>query len=249
MTSATTSVTHGEHHEHPAGIMRWLTTTNHKDLGTLYLTFALVMFLVGGVMILLVRTELLLPGLQVLDPNLYNQLVTLHGLVMVFGAIMPAATGLNNYLIPLMIGAPDMALPRVNNWGFWILPPAAVMLLLPFFLAFFGVGDGAAAGGWTLHNSPLSLQAGIGMDFTILAIHLLGISSVSGAINVIVTALNMRAPGMPLMKMPLFVWSWLVTAVLIVMVLPVLSAVVTMLLTDRHFGTHFFDAGGGGDPV
>ena len=249
MTSATTSVTHGEHHEHPAGIMRWLTTTNHKDLGTLYLTFALVMFLVGGVMILLVRAELLLPGLQVLDPNLYNQLVTLHGLVMVFGAIMPAATGLNNYLIPLMIGAPDMALPRVNNWGFWILPPAAVMLLLPFFLAFFGVGDGAAAGGWTLHNSPLSLQAGIGMDFTILAIHLLGISSVSGAINVIVTALNMRAPGMPLMKMPLFVWSWLVTAVLIVMVLPVLSAVVTMLLTDRHFGTHFFIAAGGGDPI
>jgi len=165
MTSATTSVTHGEHHEHPAGIMRWLTTTNHKDLGTLYLTFALVMFLVGGVMILLVRAELLLPGLQVLDPNLYNQLVTLHGLVMVFGAIMPAATGLNNYLIPLMIGAPDMALPRVNNWGFWILPPAAVMLLLPFFLAFFGVGDGAAAGGWTLHNSPLSEYACLGFEY------------------------------------------------------------------------------------
>src|SRR3990170_1283282 len=220
MTSATTSVSHDTQHGHPTGLWRWLTTTNHKDLGTLYLTFALVMFLVGGVMILLVRAELLLPGLQVLDPNLYNQLVTLHGLVMVFGAIMPAATGLNNYLIPLMIGAPDMALPRVNNWGFWIL-----------------------------HNSPLSLQAGIGMDFTILAIHLLGISSVSGAINVIVTALNMRAPGMPLMKMPLFVWSWLVTAVLIVMVLPVLSAVVTMLLTDRHFGTHFFIAAGGGDPI
>src|SRR3990170_6781402 len=151
MTSATTSVTHGEHHEHPAGFMRWLTTTNHKDLGTLYLTFALVMFLVGGVMILLVRAELLLPGLQVLDPNLYNQLVTMHGLVMVFGAIMPAATGLNNYLIPLMIGAPDMALPRVNNWGFWILPFAAILLLIPFFLQFSGIGSGASGLGWVMH--------------------------------------------------------------------------------------------------
>src|SRR4030067_1942245 len=147
MAAATNAVSHDTQHGHPTGLGRWRTATNHRALGPLFLTFALVMFLVGAVMFLLVRAELLLPGLQVLDPNLYNQLVTLHGLVMVFGAIMPAATGLNNYLIPLMIGAPDMALPRVNNWGFWILPPAAGMLLVPFFLSFFGVGDGAAGGG------------------------------------------------------------------------------------------------------
>ncbi len=248
-TTTTTTALHEEHRDHPPGFKRWLTTTNHKDLGTLYMTFALIMFFVGGSMIMLVRAELLYPGLQLLKPELYNQLVTLHALVMVFAVIMPAATGLNNYLIPLMIGAPDMALPRVNNWGFWILPPAAILLVLPLFLAFFGVGDGAAAGGWAMHNTPLSLQAGIGMDFTILVIHLLGISSVSGAINVIVTIFNMRAPGMTLMKMPLFVWAWLVTAILVVMVMPVLSAVVTMLLTDRHFSTHFFIASGGGDPI
>lgn len=249
VTTATASHEHGEHHGHPTGIMRWLKTTNHKDIGLMYMVFATAMFFVGGLLILLVRTELLMPGLQFLNPSIYNQLVTLHGLIMVFAFIMPLTTGFNNYLIPMMIGASDMALPRLNNWGFWILPPAAILLLTPFFMQFFGVGDGAASNAWTMDNVALDLQSGIGMDFTILVVHLLGISSITGAINVIVTIFNMRAPGMTLWKMPLFCWAWLVTSFMLLAVIPVLSAVVTMLLTDRHFGTHFFIASGGGDPL
>ena len=249
MTEAITAVTHDQHEHPPADIMRWLTTTNHKDLGILYMSFGGIMFFIGGAFIMAVRAELLLPGLQLLSPGMYNQLFTLHALIMVFGAIMPFATGLNNYLIPLMIGAPDMALPRVNNWGFWILPFAAVLLLIPFFLQFFGIGSGATGAGWLMHNTSLDLQSGIGMDFAIFTIHLLGLSSLSGAINVVVTVLNMRAPGMALMKMPLFVWAWLITAFMLILSMPVFSAAATMLLTDRHFGTHFFDAANGGDPI
>jgi len=249
MTVAIPGVAREAGHEYPAGIVRWLTTTNHKDLGILYMSFGLIMFLVGGLFIMAVRAELLFPGLQLLSPSMYNQLFTLHALVMVFGAIMPFATGLNNYLIPMMIGAPDMALPRVNNWGFWILPLAAILLLIPFFLQFVGIGSGATGVGWVMHNTSLDLQAGIGIDFAIFAVHLLGLSSVTSAINTVVTVLNLRAPGMPLMKMPLFVWSWLITAFSLILVMPVFSAAVTMLLTDRHFGTHFFDAGAGGDPI
>ena len=237
---------HGEHH--PSGLMRWLTTTNHKDIGTMYMTFSMVMFFLGGLMILLVRAELFQPGLQFLKPEFFNQLIGNHALIMIFGALMPAATGFANWQIPLMIGAPDMALPRLNNWGFWLLPPAALMLTLPFVLELFGVGDGALATGWTFY-APLSVQGGIGVDFAIFAVHLLGISSIMGSINIIVTIFNMRAPGMTLMKMPLFVWGWLVTAFLLVITLPVLAGAVTMLLTDRHFGTHFFSAAGGGDPI
>lgn len=148
MTTATTTAASDQLHDNPpTGIMRWLTTTNHKDLGILYMSFGCIMFFIGGAFIMAVRAELLLPGLQFLSPGMYNQLFTLHALIMVFAAIMPFATGLNNYLIPLMIGAPDMALPRVNNWGFWILPFAAMLLLIPFFLQFFGIGNGAAAAG------------------------------------------------------------------------------------------------------
>jgi cytochrome c oxidase subunit 1 len=231
------------HDEHPSGIGRWLFTTNHKDIGTLYLWFALIMFFVGGAMSLVIRAELWQPGLQVVDPHFFNQMTTVHALVMVFGAVMPAFVGFANWIIPMMIGAPDMALPRMNNWSFWLLPAAATLLVLSLF-----VPGGGPDAGWTLYP-PLSIQTGMGMDFTILSVHLLGMSSILGSINIIVTILNMRAPGMTLMKMPLFVWTWLITAYLLLAVMPVLAGAVTMLLTDRHFGTSFFNAAGGGDPV
>jgi cytochrome c oxidase subunit 1 len=237
---------HGHEHEHhgpPSGIMRWLTTTNHKDIGTLYLWFSFIMFLTGGVMAMTIRAELFQPGLQIVEPEFFNQLTTLHGLIMVFGAIMPAFVGFANWQIPMMIGAPDMAFARMNNWSFWLLPPAALLLLGSFL-----VPGGAAAAGWTLYP-PLSTQMGMGMDMTIFAIHILGASSIMGSINIITTILNMRAPGMTMMKMPLFVWTWLITAYLLLAVMPVLAGTVTMLLTDRHFGTSFFNAAGGGDPV
>ena len=231
------------HAEHPTGLSRWLFTTNHKDIGTLYLWFAFSMFFVGGAMSLIIRSELWQPGLQIVNPHFFNQMTTVHALVMVFGAVMPAFTGLANWMIPMMVGAPDMALPRLNNWSFWLLPPAATLLVISLF-----VPGGGPDAGWTLYP-PLSTQTGMGMDFTILSVHLLGMSSILGSINIIATILNMRAPGMTLMKMPLFVWTWLVTAFLLLAAIPVLAGAVTMLLTDRHFGTHFFDAGGGGDPV
>ena len=235
---------HADHdHGHPTGIKRWLFTTNHKDIGTLYLLFSLLMFFIAGAMAMVIRAELFQPGLQVVDPHFFNQMTTMHGLVMVFGAIMPGFVGFANWMIPIMIGAPDMALPRMNNWSFWILPFAFTLLLSTLF-----VEGGAPAGGWTFY-APLSVQGNASIDMMILAIHMMGISSVLGAINIVVTVLNMRAPGMTLMKMPLFVWTWLITAYLLIAVMPVLAGVVTMLLTDRHFGTSFFDAAGGGDPV
>jgi len=195
-------------------------------------------------MAMVIRAELFQPGLQFVDPNFFNQMTTLHGLIMVFGAVMPATVGLANWLIPMMIGAPDMALPRMNNWSFWILPAAFGLLLSSLFME-----GGAPNFGWTFY-APLSTTYGPpSTDFFIFGVHLMGISSIMGAINVIVTVFNMRAPGMTLMKMPLFVWTWLITAFLLVMVMPVLAGAVTMMLTDRHFGTSFFDAAGGGDPV
>ncbi len=235
--------THDDHAHHPTGIMRWITTTNHKDIGTMYLWFSFVMFLVGGTMAMLIRAELFEPGLQILDPERFNQMTSLHGLIMVFGAIMPAAVGFANWQIPLMIGAPDMAFARMNNWSFWLLPPAAILLVTSLF-----VPGGAVGAGWTLYP-PLTVQQGMGMDFAIFAIHIMGASSIMGSINIITTILNMRAPGLTLMRMPLFCWTWLITAYLLIAVMPVLAGAVTMLLTDRHFGTNFFNAAGGGDPV
>src|SRR5476649_241706 len=232
-----------DHHGPPAGITRWLYTTNHKDISTMYLWFACLMFFFGGLMALGIRAELFKPGLQFLDPEFFNSLTTIHGLVMVFGAIMPAFVGFANWLVPLQVGSADMAFPRMNNWSFWLLIPAALLLIGSFF-----VPGGAAASGWTLYP-PLVIQQGIAVDMTILAIHILGASSIMGSINIITTILNMRAPGMTLMKMPLFVWTWLITAYLLIAVMPVLAGAVTMLLTDRHFGTSFFNAAGGGDPV
>jgi cytochrome c oxidase subunit 1 len=234
---------HGEHAHHPTGIMRWITTTNHKDIGTLYLVFSLIMFFVGGVLALGIRLELLQPGLQFWRPEFFNELTTMHGLIMVFGAIMPAFVGFANWQIPMMIGAPDMAFARLNNWSFWLLPPAALLLVASFF-----VPGGATSAGWTIY-APLSTQMGPGMDLAIFALHIMGASSIMGSINIITTILNMRAPGMTLMKMPLFAWTWLITAYLLIAVMPVLAGAVTMLLTDRHFGTHFFNPAGGGDPV
>ncbi|MDG2154986.1 MAG: cytochrome c oxidase subunit I [Gammaproteobacteria bacterium] len=240
------AVSHDSHHDDhgPAkGLTRWLFTTNHKDIGTLYLIFSLIMFFTGGAMALIIRAELFQPGLQFVDPHFFNQLTTMHALLMVFGAVMPAFVGLANWLLPMMIGAPDMALPRMNNWSFWILPFAFAMLISTLFMQ-----GGGPAGGWTLYP-PLVLQTGDAFPFMIFAIHLMGISSIMGSINVIVTILNMRAPGMTLLKMPLFVWTWLITAYLLLAVMPVLAGAVTMLLTDKYFGTSFFLGAGGGDPV
>jgi cytochrome c oxidase subunit 1 len=234
---------HAHEHEQPHGWRRWLYATNHKDIGTLYLWFSMIMFMGGGALAMLIRLELFQPGLQFFQPEVYNQFVTMHGLVMIFGAIMPAFVGFANWMIPLQIGASDMAFARMNNFSFWLLPPAGLMLAASFLSA-----GGATAAGWTMYP-PLSLQMGVGMDLAIFAIHLMGISSIMGAINIITTILNLRATGMTLMRMPMFCWTWLITAYLLIAVMPVLAAAVTMMLTDRHFGTTFFNAAGGGDPV
>lgn len=234
---------HDDHGHAPGGILRYFTTTNHKDIGSMYLWFSLIMFFVGGFMAMIIRAELYQPGIQVVNPDVYNSLVTVHALVMIFGAIMPAFVGFANWQIPLMVGASDMAFARMNNWSFWLMPPAALLLLGSFL-----VPGGAAGSGWTMYP-PLSIQGGISMDMTILAVHIMGASSIMGSINIITTILNMRAPGMTLMRMPMFVWTWLITAYLLIAVMPVLAGTVTMLLTDRHFGTHFFNAAGGGDPT
>ena len=236
---------HDDHHHGPEpGLLRWVKTTNHKDIGTLYIWFAFSMLLIGGAMAMVIRAELFQPGLQLVEPQFFNQMTTLHGLIMVFGAIMPAFVGLANWQIPLMIGAKDMALPRMNNWSFWILPFAGTMLLSTLFMQ-----GGGPAFGWTFY-APLSTTfAPDSTDFFIFAVHMLGFSSIMGAINVIATILNMRAPDMKLMDMPLFVWTWLITAFLLIAAMPVLAGAVTMMLTDRNFGTSFFDASGGGDPV
>jgi cytochrome c oxidase subunit I len=232
-----------DHHGAPSGWRRWAFATNHKDIGTMYLLFSFIMLLQGGVLALMLRTELFQPGLQFFQPEFFNQLTTMHGLIMVFGAIMPAFVGFANWMIPLQIGAADMAFARMNNFSFWLLVPAALMLTISFY-----VPGGATAAGWTLY-APLSVQMGPGMDLAIFAMHLMGASSIMGSINIVVTILNMRAPGMTLMKMPMFCWTWLITAYLLIAVMPVLAGAITMVLTDRHFGTNFFNAAGGGDPV
>jgi len=235
---------HDDHDHKPTGFLdRWLFTTNHKDIGTLYLGLSLVAFLIGGVMAMVIRAELFMPGLQLVEPDFFNQMVTMHALIMIFGAVMPAWVGFANWLIPMMIGAPDMALPRMNNWSFWILPFAFTMLLSTLFM-----DSGGPAAGWTLYP-PLSLQGGNSLAFVIFSIHMMGVSSIMGSINIIATVLNMRAPGMTLLRMPMFVWTWLITAFLLIAVMPVLAGAVTMLLTDHFFSTNFFNAAGGGDPV
>lgn len=244
MAEAIVNHTDHDHHGPPAGILRWFYTTNHKDIGTLYLWLSFTMFLVGGVMALLIRAELFQPGLQFMQPDFFNQMTTMHGLIMVFGAIMPAFVGFANWQVPLMVGSPDMALPRMNNLSFWILPFAFLMLISTFLMP-----GGAPNFGWTFYAPLSTTYAPDSVTFFIFAIHLMGASSIMGSINIIATILNMRTPGMKLMDMPLFVWSWLITAYLLIAVMPVLAGAVTMMLFDVHFGTSFFNAAGGGDPV
>lgn len=225
-------------------ITRWITTTSHKDIGTLYLWFSIIMFFFGGFLALIIRAELYQPGMQIVNAEVYNQTISLHGLIMIFGVIVPALVGFANWMIPLMIGAKDMALPRVNNLSFWLLPLGFVMLLTPLFLP-----GPAADAGWTFY-APLSSTYGPpSMDFMIFAIHLLGISSILTGINVMTTILNLRKTGLKLMEMPIFVWSWFITSFMLLVIMPVLAGTVTMVLLDRHFGTSFFNASGGGHPL
>jgi cytochrome c oxidase subunit I len=235
------------HHAAPTGFVghlkHWVFTTNHKDIGTLYLILSCVMLFVGGAMALVIRAQLAQPGMRLVQPDFYNQMVTFHGLIMIFGVIMPALAGFANWLIPLQIGAADMAFPRLNNWSFWLLPFAFSILVSTIFTG------GTPNFGWTFY-APLSTTYGPpGTDFMIVSIHLMGLSSIMASINIISTIMNLRAPGMGYMRMPMFVWSWFITAFLLLAIMPVLAGTVTMMLTDRHFGTSFFNAAGGGDPI
>ena len=255
---------HDAHDHHPGFFTRWFMSTNHKDIGILYMFTAAALGIVSVAFTMYMRLELMEPGVQYMcmegaslaaqaecTPNghLWNVLITGHGILMMFFVVIPFLFGgFGNYFMPLMIGAPDMAFPRMNNLSFWMFFAGSTLAVMSVIMPG-GNGQAGSGVGWVLY-APLSTnESGWSMDLAIFAVHLSGASSILGAINMITTFLNMRAPGMSLFKVPLFAWSILVTAMLILFALPVLAGAITMLLTDRNFGTTFFDPAGGGDPV